>query len=296
MKSSIRSKFTLGMIFLFIIILVLLAFSGFFLNKLSTKTGAILKENYLSVVFARDMSEGTVSINQEITKNYFMGRHADSLLILTQLSIIDKALQAEKKNLTEPGEDELVSSIEYGLREYRDSVIKFMKSSLSTDDVIYLQNKTGELHQQLLFLSQMNGNAIEAKTDDAKLASKNALTQMTILGTICFLIALSITYGVASNFNQRFVQLYHGIKEVVSGNFDQRLFFERGDEFYEISLAFNEMVEKFRKNEQKMSVTLLDEAGKAMTSNELENLKKMLFRIKIIEEEASALISKFEKK
>jgi len=38
MKLSIRTKFTLGMVFIFIIILVLLGFSAFYLNKLSNKT------------------------------------------------------------------------------------------------------------------------------------------------------------------------------------------------------------------------------------------------------------------
>ena len=37
------NRFTLGMIFLFIIILVLSVFSGYYMNKLSNKTSAILK-------------------------------------------------------------------------------------------------------------------------------------------------------------------------------------------------------------------------------------------------------------
>ncbi len=71
MKHSIRTRFTLGMIFLFMIILVLSVFSGYYLNKLSDKTSAILKENYLSVVYAREMSEGITNINQEITTCFF---------------------------------------------------------------------------------------------------------------------------------------------------------------------------------------------------------------------------------
>ena len=296
MKSSIRSKFTMGMIFLFLIILILSVFSGFYLNKLSSKTGAILKENYLSVGYASNMSEGTVNICQEITRSFLMKKSIDKPLIQNQLDIVDKALLAEKKNLTEPGEGKLVSDIEIGLKEYSDSVIKIIKSAPSSARVLYLQNKSSDLHQQFVFLSEMNGNAIEAKTDDAKISSKNALTQMTILGTICFLIGLSITYSFASNFNQRFYQLYNGIKEIVSSNYDQRLFFEGRDEFYDISLVFNEMAEKLKKNEKKMSVTLLDEAGKKLTANDLEELKKMLFRIKVMEEQAAALISKFENK
>ena len=45
-----------------------------------------------------------------------------------------------------------------------------------------------------------------------------------------------------------------------------------------------------------MSVTLQEDLGSNINSNDLEELKKMLFRIKIMEEQAAALISKFEKR
>src|SRR5665811_1782311 len=109
MKHSIRTRFTLGMIFLFIIILVLSVFSGYYLNKLSTKTSAILKENYLSVVYAREMSEGIMAINQEITTGFLTNKKPDSVRINKELKLIDQSLLDEKNNLTEPGEDKLVA-------------------------------------------------------------------------------------------------------------------------------------------------------------------------------------------
>lgn len=296
MKHSIRTRFTMGMIFLFIIISVLAVFSGYYLNKLSTKTSAILKENYLSVVYAREMSEGIMNINQDITTGFLMNRNSDSLKIGNELNAINKSLLSEKNNLTEPGEDLIVSGIETGYLEYRDSVFKFIKSPKTAAGMIYLQNKSGDLYKQLLILSQMNGKALEVKTDDAKASSQSALTKMTILATLCFLIGMSFTFSFASYFNRRFFQLYNGIKEIVSSNFDERLFFDGRDEFYEISLVINEMAEKLKKNKQKMSLTLQEESGKDINPNDIEDLKKMLFRLKSMEEQAAALISRFEKK
>jgi nitrogen fixation/metabolism regulation signal transduction histidine kinase len=284
------------MIFLFIIILVLSVFSGYFMNKLSNKTSAILKENYLSVVYAREMSDGIMNINQEITVCFLANRNSDSIKIAKELGYVEKSLQLEKNNLTEPGEDKLVSDIEAGYSEYRDSVLKIMKSPKSLACMLYLQEKSGNLYQQLLLLSQMNGKALEAKTDDAKASSKKALTQMTILATLCFLIGLSFTFSFASYFNKRFNQLYNGIKEIVSSNFDQRLFFEGKDEFYEISLVFNEMAEKLKENQKKMSVAKSKDLGKDLISQDVEELEKMLFRIKSMEEQAAALLSKLGKR
>jgi methyl-accepting chemotaxis protein len=284
------------MIFLFVIISILSVFSGYYLNKLSDKTGAILKENFLSVVYAREMSEGIMNINQEITSSFLTHRNTDSSRIENELVLINKSLLSEKNNITEPGEDKLVAGIEKEYLEYRDSLLTILKSPKSVTGMLFVQNKSGILYQQLLILSEMNGKALEVKTDDAKASSQSALTKMTILATLCFLIGMSFTFSFASYFNRRFFQLYNGLKEVVSSNFDQRLFFDGNDEFYEIALVVNEMADKLKKNKQKLSVTLQEEAGKGINPNDVEELKKMLFRIKSMEEQAAALISKFETK
>jgi two-component system, NtrC family, sensor histidine kinase KinB len=293
MRNSIRTRITMGMIFLFGIILVLSVFSGYYLNKLSNKTGAILKENYLSVVYAREMSEGIMKINLEITTAYLNGKGSDTAQINTELRLISKYLALEKKNLTEPGEDQLVSGIETDYAEYRDSVLKISRSPES-QGLLYIQKKSGDLYRQLSLLSDMNGKAIEVKTDDAKASSKSALTQMTVLATLCFLIGMSFTFSFGAYFNKRIFQLHNGIKEIVSSNFDQHLYFEGNDEFYEISVVFNEMADKLKKNKQEMSVTLQEESKKTVSSSDIDELQKMLFRLRTIEEQAAALLSKLE--
>jgi len=294
MKTSIRMKFILGMVFLFIIILVLLGFSGFYLNKLSTKTGAILKENYVSVVYAREMTKGLTNINQEITTSFLMNRNADSLSVNNELNSVSQMLQLEVNNITEPGEDKLAANIETGIKEYRHSVENYIKSPRQVELVLQLQKGFATLNQQLEVLSQMNGKAIEVKSDDAKVSAKKALAQMTILGSLCFLIAFSFIYSFASYFNERFSQLYHGIKEIVSNNFGQRLYFDGTDEFYEISLVFNEMAEKLHESNPKMSVPLADDFEDDTSSDDLWELKTVLARMKSLEEQAKEVISKIE--
>jgi len=266
------------------------------MNKLSNKTSAILKENYLSVVYARQMSEGIMNINQEITSAYLMKRNSDSLKIGKELGLINISLSAEKNNITEPGEDQLVAGIDAGFIEYRKEVLNFSRTVQSDAGVLFLQNKSGDLYNKLIALSEMNGKALEVKTDDAKASSQSALTRMTILATLCFLIGMSFSFSFAAYFNRRFFQLYYGIKELVSSNFRERLFFDGKDEFSEISSVINEMADKLKVNKQKMSVNLPDDQLKNLTAADVDDLKKMLFKIKTIEEQAASLISKFEKK
>jgi methyl-accepting chemotaxis protein len=296
MKMSIRTKFTLGMIFIFLIILVLLGFSAFYLNKLSKKTSAILKENYLSLVYAREITEEISKVNLDFTTAFLENKKTEKQQILKTIEVVSQSLEAEKSNITEPGEDKLVAAIEAGFSEYSDSVAKAAGENLSAKQLLYFQQKAEILQQQLVLLSQMNGKAIELKTDDAKISSKNALTGMTILGSFCFLIALSFIYSFASYFNERFLQLYNGIKEIVSSNYGQRLYFDGVDEFYEISLLFNQMAEKLsgehnRENEQ---LSFLTSTENEQPNDNVEELQDVLIRIKSIEKQAEEILSKIK--
>lgn len=293
MKLSIRTKFGLGMVFIFLIILILLGFSAFYLNKLSNKTSAILKENYLSVVYAREMTEGISKINQEMTTSFLEKRTAEKAMIAHQLETIDQSLQQEKGNFTELGEDRLVAGFEAVFDEYRKKITKLPDSVLSPEELLYFQKKQAFLEQQLLLLSQMNGKAIETKTDDAKVSSKNALTGMTILGSFSFLIALSFIYSFASYFNERFFQLYNGIKEIVSSNYGQRLYFDGVDEFSEISVLFNQMAEKLS-GEQNQELEEEFDFSKETVSEEkdFDELKDLLARIKSIEKQAENFLNR----
>jgi hypothetical protein len=296
MKTSIRTKFTIGIIFFFVIILVLSIFSAFYLNRLSKKTGAILKENHLSVIYSRDMSESLMNINQEITSGFLMNKNPDNELIKKEVDLFRKSLRLEKSNITEPGEDKLADGIQTGFGVYNDSLLQFLDSPIQVSNLLFLQKEYGILYKQLMLLSQINEKAIEIKTDDAKVSAKNASTQMAFIGTFCFLIALSFTYSFASYFNERFFQLYNGIKELVSSNYGQRLYFDTKDEFYDISLVFNEMAGKLSDNNKKMGLTLQLDKEKEQSLIDVQELKRFLVRIKSIEEQASELIFRLENK
>jgi len=296
MKVSIRTKFSIGVVFFFVIIVVISIFSAYYLNKLSKKTSSILKENHLSVVYARDMSEGLMNINQEVTNSYLTDRNPDNALINMELNSFITSLKLETNNITETGEDKIVADITKVFHQYRDSLAAYINTPKPVTKLLYLQKQFGSIYQQLVLLSQINEKAIEFKTEDAKVSAKDALKQMTFLATLCFLIALSFTYRFSSYFNERFFQLYNGIKELVSSNYGQRLHFEGKDEFYDISLVFNEMAEKLNENKQKMDLTLQVDRELYHSMDDVKELKKLLERISSIEEQATELISRLENK
>ena len=116
---------------------------------------------------------------------------------------------------------------------------------------------------------------------------------MSFIGSLCFLIAYGFACIFSSYFNERFYQLYNGLKEIVSSNYRQRLYFKGNDEITEISLIINEMTEKITENNQKTSQISSEQVP---NSNDIKEVKEILIRMKNIEEQASKLISKLEKK
>ncbi len=294
MKASIRLKFSLGIVFLFIIIALLSFFSAYFVNKLSNKTAAILKENHLSVIYARDMSENLTNINMEITRGLLSDQMPDTMLIKKEISFFEKSLTLEKNDITEPGEDKLVAAIDANFKEYRKSVLQFTGQQKPLITIQILQKEFIDLYEQQMLLSQMNSKAIEAKTEDARLTANNALKEMSILATLCFIITLTFTYSFASYFNTRFFQLYNGIKEIVASNFGQRLHFNGTDEFHEISLVFNKMAENLSKSNKDNDLTVEKELIIYKRGSEIQDIKEMLNRLKSLEEQASELISRLE--
>lgn len=296
MKRSIRKKFIYGILFFLVIVVALLSLSAYHLNRLTNKTEAIFSENHVSVIYARNMAEGLSGINQKIVNCFLTNSHPDNTNINKLLNSVNKSIQLEKTNITEPGEDKLAFAIESEFNKYRDLITAFMKMPKSGDNIINLQKEYGNLNHKILLLSQMNEKAIELKTNAAKVAAKNATLQMEIFGTLCFLITLSFTFSFTSYFNERFTQLYNGIKEIASSNYDHRLYFERKDEFYEISLVFNEMAEKLVQNKQNIIPKLNEVSEYDTRLNQVQELRLMVERMKMLEEQAAGLISNLENK
>jgi methyl-accepting chemotaxis protein len=262
---------------------------------LSNKTGAILKENHYSVVYARDMTKELTSINHEIINSLLTNKNPDSLIINNSRKSFLKSLHSEENNITEIGEEKLASDIKSSYYEFNDSLMSYLNSQKNISTLHYLQNKYNNLYLQLMELSQMNENAIETKTTDAKVSAKNAAIRMSVVGTICFLVAYAFTFGFASYFNDRFYQFYEGLKILATYNYKEKLYFNGKDEFHEMSLIINEMVDKLYEAKEKKRLTSLADSQKDIDQMNLHELKEVLNQMKSIEKQAVELIFKLNK-
>ena len=296
MKVSIRTKFTLGMIFFFLVIAGITILSAYHLSKLSQKTDAILKDNHFSVIYARDMAGELTIINQEITRSFANNSAIDTALVNSNFTSFKKSLQLEKNNITEPGEDKLASAIETGFNDYITFVLTLAKNQVTSETMNASMAKFHNLNKQTTLLSQMNEHEIILKANHTKKSAEKGLTSVTLLGTICFIITLSFTFNFASYFNGRFTKLYDGIKQIGAKNYNQRLYFEGEDEFYDISVVFNEMAQNLDANAVNSQVNFQEEFEREVSLNQVRELKRILEQMQGVEERAVELIAKLENK
>jgi hypothetical protein len=107
---------------------------------------------------------------------------------------------------------------------------------------------------------------------------------------------LFYSYSFSAYSNERFDQLYNGIKKLGSGDYDYRLDFDGTDKFSEISVVINEMANKLVENESNTMATGPVESGKALIIGEIQELKSILTLVKNFEAEAEELIVRLEEK
>jgi methyl-accepting chemotaxis protein len=263
MKTSVRTKFTLATSFFFVVVAAITTLSAYQFYHLSQKTNAILKENQISVICARQMANYIYSSNMAILPHNSTDSRLIESDVTSNLNKFSEALHTEQQNITEPGERELVKDIENSFMPLADSLTSLTKTTLNPVKLEYIKQQSNQVYNLLMQLSAINERAIEYKTNDAKQSVSKALVLVSIVATISFLVALSFAFNFTSYFNSKFSSLYNGLKQLSENHFEERLYFEGKDEFNEIGQIFNQVAEKLGKEQKDLASAAINQQANA---------------------------------
>ena len=210
---KIKTKLTLGVGLLFLMIALLSVVSAINIYKQKSDTEKILIANYNSLEYSKNMMLSLDKID------------ADS----TQIEIFKNNLLLEGKNLTEPGEDDAYQSLRSHFKNY-------------------LQNANPEteklIRNDLVELMRLNMSAIVQKSDTAIATSQSATTWVISLGSVCFLIAFTLLFNLPGNIARPIRELTESIKQIANKNYHERIHFKGSAEFEDLANSFNSMAEK----------------------------------------------------
>jgi methyl-accepting chemotaxis protein len=90
---------------------------------------------------------------------------------------------------------------------------------------------------------------IERKSDIAIITAENATFWIACLGTICFLIAITLVFNLPQTIAEPISQLTFSIRQIANKNYNERVHFKGSEEFNDLANSFNIMAEKLQEYE-----------------------------------------------
>lgn len=195
---TLKTKLMIGLGFLFLIIFILVCFCSYYVGRLGQESENILKANYDSIVYSRNMlsslDDMKTSMPIDIPDRGRVGTMSDYYLMLFESgrNLFETNLKAENNNITEIHEKEYVERLN---NEY-DSFMKLclqMKNGLAGNSMYFndFLPACERLKQSINAIYDVNMQAVVRKSQMAKTDSSKFINYMGIIGLICFLLAFA---------------------------------------------------------------------------------------------------------
>ncbi|CAL1521243.1 ATP-binding protein [Chitinophaga sp. MM2321] len=213
----LKTKITLGVLFLYLMLLLVSALGFYYLHGLNEKAKIILKDNYESLEYAKNM---LVALEQlSVNRN-------------AALETISKNLQQQQHNETEPGETAATNELTKLLQR------------IKTDSLHNSDADVAAMKKSIFVIMDLNMAAIVGKHERVKHTADNALVYIAIISGICFLLGFTFVYNFPGYIANPIHELTEGIKGIADKQYSKRLYFNKGDEFGELATAFNTMAQR----------------------------------------------------
>ena len=260
---KLKSKITLGVLFLFLVIVLLSLLGILFTNKLADETKGTIVNNYTSVEYSFQMLksiEDMYSLQLDQIKTNSFDDSAVTRVLQSKKNIFNEKLNLESNNITEPGEAELVNQLHTEYNEYQD-LINALKSrnDITENDLSKFYEQYLKVRQTISEIYDLNMFAIQTKSSEMQNLADEITIYMAIVATISIIITLSFIFYFPSRIVEPIKELTARIKSISERKYDQKLEISTKDELGELASAFNLMAERLKLYEAKHIDQLLSE-------------------------------------
>jgi len=215
MIRTVKQKIRMGTLFLFFLSLLSGGIGIYHLLRLKNDSKVILKDNYESLEYCHAMHQALDNLAINEAKS-FVG--------------FDSVLKLQEANITEGGEKEATNLIR---KHFQQQLVG--DSSLST-----IKNIRSNIQKVL----SLNMSAIEIKNQKANNTADKALTYISFLAAIIFLVGFTFSFNFPSVLTSPVNSLTEGIQEISKKNYHHRIHLDRKDEFGQMADAFNDMADR----------------------------------------------------
>lgn len=193
---TIKKKLSLGLGFLFLIIFVLVFFCSYKIGRLSEDADNILKDNYKSLFYAKNMLSALEVMHTDLTGLVFNPAgdqnvsEYHSKLIEESRAEFETNLAAENSNITEINEKAYVDTLNASYALYKNLGRKITQgpggASLFFSE---LQPAHQKLVQTINNITDINMQAVERKSEKTRSDSARIIRSMAVVGILCLILA-----------------------------------------------------------------------------------------------------------
>ncbi|MCO4294290.1 ATP-binding protein [Solitalea sp. MAHUQ-68] len=234
------NKLRLGLGLLFFFMLLVYGLSAYYLRKLSKESELILKNNYETLEFSKNMMKILDLSGGMLTKEDAFN--------------FEYNLKKQETNVTELGEGEFTKEIRTGFESLKKATGNETKASIKAD-----------VEKSLYAIMDLNMEAIVKKNSIASETARKAAIYVTLISSFFFLVAFSFIVNFPGYIANPISELTFKIKEIANKRYDQRLSFSRNDEFGDLAQAFNTMASKLNEYEHSNLAKILFEKSRIET-------------------------------
>ncbi len=214
MSIRLKTKLSLGLIFLFVVIVLFGVLGLFYINRLNNDGRQVLRNNYESLIYCNRMLSALENIHTE----------------KDALQIFHDNLKKQQNNITEIGEKEATDELTKNFDE-------LLASPSDTSNYI-------DIRRSIYRIQEVNEMAIQRKNDTAQHTAENATGTLTWIFTILTLVALTFIFNLPGVISDPIRSLSEGIREIANKNYNKRIYLKQDDEFGDLANAFNIMAGK----------------------------------------------------
>lgn len=220
---KIKTKLRLGFGFLFVVVIFFGAISLYYINDISKSSKIILKDNYESLKYTREIR--TILDEAELPLS-----GSANVAFTRQLALV-------KSNITETGEGAAATALGGAFRQ-----LTAPGSGPATQRLALRK-----VYRQLRVIDKLNMDAIVRKNEATQTDVKRAATNLIIIASMCFLILFSFSVNFPGFVANPLREFSDAIKEIGRKNYRQHLEFRGNDEFSELANEFNVMASHLNK-------------------------------------------------
>jgi len=222
---TLRTKLILGLGFLFLIIFTLAAFCSYYVGQLGQESDNILKDNYYSIVYSKNMLSGLDDMKTSMTSTtYNTGRGGTMSDYYVRLfesgrNVFETNLKAENNNITEIHEKEYVETLNQDYDSYM-KLCSQMKSGLGGSSVYFddFLPACERLKKSINAIYDINTQAVVRKSELVKHDSSRFINYMAIIGSICLLLALGYLWYFPVYISTTLSYLSEKMKNLLKGS------------------------------------------------------------------------------